>query len=400
MLPLHTQAEVVGFDQTAIAKVLTLDEAEKGQYPRSNVLIWSDTALPNVIEQGYLGIVSPNKLDLAAFTGPSVHNMRTHKVIEPGNVIRVRHDSARISVLYRRGSRSNTLMATERCNSFCIMCSQPPREVSDQWYVDEILKTIPLIDKDSREIGLSGGEPTLLENELMVILHQMKNYLPNTGLHILSNGRKFSDPTFASAVGAVNHPKTTWGIPLYSDSFDTHDYVVQSVGAWDETIEGLYNLAAINASIELRVVVQKSTLPRLSALSHFIARNLSFVDHVAFMGLEPMGFARANYAEIWVDPADCMASLEDAVFHLSNRGISTSLFNFPLCTITPDLRSFSRNSISDWKNKFLPECCDCHATQHCCGFFGTINDAWVSRAVRPFSELEAQVVNNMRGSDG
>ena len=192
---------------------------------------------------------------------------------------------------------------------------------------------------------------------------------------------------FARTVCAVRHPNLTWGIPLYSDCPEIHDYVVQAHSAWGETLAGLYNLAKHDANIEIRVVVQRPNLERLGELAYFIFRNLTFAAHVAFMGLEPIGFARANYEKIWIDPADCMDALSEAVFFLANRGMSVSLYNFPLCTVPVKLKPFSRQSISDWKNTFLPDCVGCTLRGECCGFFRSMDGKWMSRAIKPVTGI-------------
>ena len=318
----------------------------------------------------------------------TVRNMRTPNVVAPGDVIRLVEGSSRVSVLYRRGSNSNTLLATERCNSFCLMCSQPPRDIDDHWLVDDMLATIPLIDKDEVQLGISGGEPTLLGDDLAAVIFQAKRFLPETGLHILSNGRRFSDDAFARMICAVKHPKLMWGTPIYSDSPETHDYIVQSAGAWDETLAGLFNLARNGASIEIRIVLQQENVERLGELAYFIFRNLSFADHVAIMGLEPIGFARRNYDKIWIDPAEHTDVLRDAVFFLANRGMRVSLYNLPLCSLPHDLWAFAPKSISDWKNTYLPECQSCSVRDRCCGFFRTIHRDWISRSFSPIGNLD------------
>ena len=188
------------------------------------------------------------------------------------------------------------------------------------------------------------------------------------------------------------HPNLTWGIPLYSDCPEIHDYIVQAHAAWDETLAGLHNLARYGANIEIRVVVQRPNIERLGELAYFIFRNLTFAGHVAFMGLEPIGFARANYEKIWIDPVDCMDALRDAVFFLANRGMSVSLYNFPLCTVPVELRPYSRQSISDWKNTYLPGCVGCMLRDGCCGFFRSIDGKWMSRGIKAVTGTVGQTV--------
>jgi hypothetical protein len=40
-----------------------------------------------------------------------------------------------------------------------------------------------------------------------------------------------------------------------------------------------------------------------------LARNLTFVDHVALMALENTGFAIANSDKLWIDPLDYRTEL-------------------------------------------------------------------------------------------
>ena len=88
-------------------------------------------------------------------------------------------------MLYRRGANANSLFVTEQCNNLCLMCSQPPRNGDDEGLVREVLELIPLVDKDELQLGLSGGEPTLLGEKFIEILRSCQTHLPTTGLHVL-----------------------------------------------------------------------------------------------------------------------------------------------------------------------------------------------------------------------
>lgn len=93
------------------------------------------------------------------------------------------------------------------------MCSQPPKAINDSWIVDEILEAIPMIDPETEELGFTGGEPTLLGDRLIEVLKSCKQNLPNTSIHVLSNGRKFSDLGFTQAWAKIDHPDLMVGIP-------------------------------------------------------------------------------------------------------------------------------------------------------------------------------------------
>jgi His-Xaa-Ser system radical SAM maturase HxsC len=296
--------------------------------------------------------------------GPDLH------YLADGDVIRVSPD-ARIKTIYRKAGRGVSLLVTERCNSFCVMCSQPPREVNDDYLIDDYLKAVPLFDRSTREIGITGGEPTLLGDRLFTLLRSLKSYLPETSVHILTNGRTARDLSLAERFANLNHPDLMLGIPLYSDVAAIHDFVVQADGAYDETLRGIINLKRYGVRVEIRVVIHKQTYVRLRELARFIVRNLQFVDHVALMGLELMGFARSNLDEVWIDPIEYQGELRDATITLSRAGIRTSIYNHQLCLLDPAIRSFSVKSISDWKNEYMPECTGCSLMAQCGGFFSS-----------------------------
>lgn len=290
-----------------------------------------------------------------------------------GDIIRISHAQKKFRVLYRRQANANHFLVTERCNHLCLMCSQPPRNVSDGWLVDEIVETFSLIDPSERFIGITGGEPTLLGADLIRLLVAAKAYLPRAAVHILTNGRRFAEPAFLAPYVGVRHPNLTAGIPLYADVPSIHDYVVQSHGAFDETIRGILALKAHKQRVEVRVVVHKQTYSRLLKLAEFIARNLTFVDHVAFMGLELTGFTLANLGDLWIDPYEYRDVLGEAVSYLDAQGINISIYNHQLCTLDHSVWRFAKKSISDWKNNYFPECDECAIQELCGGFFASAN---------------------------
>ena len=332
--------------------------------------------------EGYAGMLcmTPAGRD-ETISLPSVFGPPGLEYLTDGDVVRLT-PSGRVNVLYRRASAHNTILTTERCNSFCLMCSQPPKPEEDAWRVDTILRLLDLVDPATNEIGLTGGEPTLLGDGLLAIIDKAATRLPNTAIHLLTNGRRFVDPELANRLGRIGHPDLMLGIPLYSDIDSLHDYVVQAQGAYSETIQGFYNLAAAGVRLELRVVLHKQTFQRLPRLAEFIGRNLPFVEHVALMGLEMFGFTPRNLDVLWIDPVDYWPALEEATLLLSRQGMNVSIYNHQLCTIPESLWPFARKSISDWKNVYLDACESCGVRDFCGGFFQSATKRH-SESIRP-----------------
>ncbi|MFE8645814.1 His-Xaa-Ser system radical SAM maturase HxsC [Sphingomonas sp. NCPPB 2930] len=304
--------------------------------------------------------------------------------LEQDDVVRV--GDGRIRVLYRALSDSNSFLLTERCNNYCLMCSQPPKDIDDSWLLDEAMEAIRLLPASTKEIGITGGEPTLYGRRFIDLLHLAKSYHPQAAVHVLSNGRYFMDLDFCRAYAAVKHPDLMVGIPVYSADPSVHDYVVQAEGAFQETILGILNLKRMKQRVELRVVLHKQTIGGLVQLAEYIARNLLFVDQVALMGLEIMGFARANIHELWIDPADYRDTLSEAVEILRAYGIKTAVYNHPLCLINSDIEDVYVKSISDWKNEFAVECELCLRQQDCGGFFSSGIKYRYSSSLKPFKK--------------
>lgn len=267
-------------------------------------------------------------------------------------------------------SNDNTLFVTSQCNNRCLMCAQPPLNRDDIDFLFE--KNIKLIDNAPKElinIGITGGEPTLLCDKLIYLVEYINCRNPDCIIHILTNGRAFSDIDYARKFHGI--PNLLFGIPLHSDCSDEHDAITQVKGSFNETMKGLYNLATIGADIELRIVINRMNYHRLPELSDFIWRNLPFVAYISFMGLEDTGFSIKNHDIIWIDPIDYQIKLEKAVFNLAGWKLDVSIFNIPICLLKPSLYKFSKKSISDWKVTFLDTCSTCYMKNDCCGLFST-----------------------------
>ncbi|WP_164975301.1 His-Xaa-Ser system radical SAM maturase HxsC [Lutibacter sp. HS1-25] len=277
-----------------------------------------------------------------------------------------------VKILFKHGSNDNLLFVTDQCNSSCLMCSQPPKNVDDIEYFYKINNEIlSLIPKDIEVIGISGGEPTLLGEKLNLILKRLKLEFPNTRVHILSNGRKFFDKNYVSRLSLDINKLATFGIPLYSDIATIHDYVVQAKNAFYQTAIGLHNAARFGLNIEIRIVITKLNYERLPKLAKYIFMNYPFVEHVAFMGVEYTGFAVVNSELIKVNPDVYMDQLKEAVLFLNSMKINTSIYNLPLCLVHRKLWPFSVKSISDWKQEYSNDCKLCEEVNICGGFFRT-----------------------------
>lgn len=402
MLRRDTQFDIRNVEAPKLLKVITPEELiEKGpavcagEAGFSDLILWMEGVLDIHCVQFFTlpvgGFLFKDEVPAHSDSSAIVlSHPKDQEVVQPGDVIAVSPDTNVVRVLYRRGANSNLLFMTDRCNSLCLMCSQPPKDVDDRWHIDENLRLLDLIDPGVEQLGISGGEPTLYREGLLAIIKRASEIVPDKALHILSNGRLLNDPSWVADLKNHGHPCITWGVPLYADNAADHDEVVNAAGAFTQTMAGLYNLQRAGQRIEIRMVLSKLTIPRLPEWSHFVFRNLPFTQHVALMGIENTGLAKKNYEALWVDPADYQDQLALAAHFLDIRGLAVSIYNLPLCVLEPSLGKFYRQSISDWKNMFIDTCQVCSAKHACAGFFKSHSPRWQSRDIHPLSleELE------------
>jgi His-Xaa-Ser system radical SAM maturase HxsC len=367
MIPLTGRAEFVELDRPLNRAVWRLVDAHRLTSQRTGrAYLVADGDVPPA---GFDLYLTKSRRRVPGMSGRTVGLPALLHYLEADDVVAVSDSGEQIHVLWRHGSQQNSVLLTERCDHYCVMCSQPPKRANDDRLLDNAFELIRLLPRTTSDIAFTGGEPTLYGEGLIRLLTLCRNLLPFAAVHILSNGRRFSDITFASSYAAIGNPQMMVGIPIYGAEPCLHDYVVQARGAFDDTIRGILNLGQLRQRIELRVVLHKLTAPHLVEIADFIARNLPFVEQVAMMGLEMIGFARANIDDVWIDPVEYQGELVEAVRRLDRRRVRTMIYNHQLCLLDRELWPFAVKSISDWKNEYHPECSSCSVLHKCGGFF-------------------------------
>jgi His-Xaa-Ser system radical SAM maturase HxsC len=301
-------------------------------------------------------------------SNPVVYNIPEKVELNNGDVVLVT-PSGLCTVLYEIASAHNAIMATERCNHRCIMCPQPPI-VQEKDKTEFNLRLIDLFDSSTQEVGITGGEPTLIGDNLFKLIRHIQKRLPHSAISILSNGVRFADKEYAKQLALCNHHDIQIDIPLFSDIAEIHNHIV-GAKTFYKTVQGLYNLALFRQRIGLRVVVHKQTYNRLPQLADYIYHNFPFVCQVAFMQMETIGLAESNIEKLWIDPFDYQNELREAVLLLRDRGIPSFVYNAQLCILPEDIREFAVQSISDWKDIYIDECSECECKGSCAGFFAS-----------------------------
>lgn len=348
----------------------------KNIFNRKDYILVNENTSEN--KKGYLATITSKQVDVA--NGCVISDVANIDSFNEGDIVLI-NKSGEIIFLYEIKSSHNAIFATEKCNHRCIMCPQPPvLEEDDKTPLN--MKLISLMDKKTLEIGITGGEPTLIGDKLFDIIKQIQKYLPNTGISLLTNGVKFADKSYAFNLARCYCKDLQVDIPIFSDVASEHNRIV-GAKTFYKTVQGIYNLALWKIRIGLRIVIHKQTYKRLPQLADYIYHNFPFVAQVAFLQMETTGCAYNNIDDLWIDPHDYNDYLREAVLLLDNRGLKPFIYNAQLCVLPEDIRRFAINSISDWKDTYLPICEECNLKNKCGGLFAS-NQTMHSKYITPF----------------
>ena len=238
---------------------------KRNVFRRKDTILVADDLLN--IPYGYSAAITNNKLSGNGCA--CVVEKQELREFNEGDVVLI-SKTGEIIFLYEINSLHNAIFATERCNHRCIMCPQPPVE-SETDKTPFNLKLISLMDKNTRELGITGGEPTLIGDKLFDLIRQIQKYQPKAAISLLTNGVKFADKSYAMKLAMCKHHDLQIDIPIFSDIAEEHNSIV-GVKTFYKTVQGLYNLALFNLQIGLRIVIHKLTYKRLPQLADYILK--------------------------------------------------------------------------------------------------------------------------------
>ena len=74
---------------------------------------------------GYSGLLTPAKLERQIGSVPTISSVRQIDHLRTHDIVSMEPTNGFVRTLYRPDSQHNVVFATERCNSNCLMCSQP-----------------------------------------------------------------------------------------------------------------------------------------------------------------------------------------------------------------------------------------------------------------------------------
>jgi len=143
---------------------------------RTDRILVAETVPDNPKELfGYKGFLTNAKLERQIEALPNVSSVRDLDHLRTDDIVAMEPVNGFVRTVYRPDSEHNVIFTTERCNSNCLMCSQPPQDRDDTGALTERnLEIIRLIDRPPTCLVITGGEPTLLGGRLFTIIAALR----------------------------------------------------------------------------------------------------------------------------------------------------------------------------------------------------------------------------------
>ncbi len=186
------------------------------------------------------------------------------------------------------------------CNNKCRFCLTNV-EAKDKKFVPLAVLKKELRDYYKRgycQVGFLGGEPTI--HPRILELASFARGIGFTQIHIVSNGRRYSDKKFLA--GLVKSGVNKFYVSIHSHKAELEDYLTSVEGSFKEKVAGLKNLkelqkqGAIPGRIYLNTVINKLNYRHLEQVVRYFSK-LGFSDF-RFDFIRPEGRALAKSAEL------------------------------------------------------------------------------------------------------
>src|SRR5690348_174355 len=127
MIRLHSRGNADSLDAPIVGIVRWQDQGRALGVYTSRLEASVSNCTPNAVVRATDAIIPP-EWELQRL--PTITISGDIQPLDDGDIVGLQ-SSGYVRTLFRAASANNSLFVTEQCNSYCLMCSQPPRRVND-----------------------------------------------------------------------------------------------------------------------------------------------------------------------------------------------------------------------------------------------------------------------------
>lgn len=284
-----------------------------------------------------------------------------------------------------------------KCDNRCVMCTnmrgfpeQDALQYGLEWQVRKMERYLRGMGKTYLKnadnpgfLNLTGGEPTLHPDFIKLITY-FRGRLAGVNITLLSNGRRLSDPVFRKRFVAAARPPFTVGIPLHGPTAALHDRIAGVKGAFRQTVAGLKGLLAAEngPAVEFRLVLHRLNIASFSGTLRFIKKNFPGAARVVAIHYEIEGSSEENHEQLALKLSDsgrALGAAEDLI-----KGFPDfRLYHFPLCLVSPGLRSRCWITLPREDRVYPAACRGCALRPGCLGLMKDYRRKFGDSELRP-----------------
>ena len=231
--------------------------------------------------------------------------------------------------------RNGYLALGYACNEKCRCCPLVAKKDREKYYpTKQLLNDVEkMLSYGITDVTLSGGEPTLHPDFFRLISLFHSN---GVGVHVLSNGERFSNPDFADAFMAhVAEGVLTVTTTFHSWNASEHEYQNETPGSFQRSLKGVQYLDRHRMNISIKHCITADNYRQLPTFLQFALDSFSSRAEIQFWGIDLNGIDHERAKESFVAFSDIGYYLQKAIdlFEASERYNHQVLTinNLPLC---------------------------------------------------------------------
>ena len=179
------------------------------------------------------------------------------------------------------------------CNNHCRFCVQGDKRTKfGDKDTERIKKEMEEAVKDCQGIVLTGGEVTLRSDFLELVRYAKK--VGFKAIQVQTNGRMFAYPDFCKKT--IKAGANEFSPALHGHNGELHDYLTRAEGSFEQTVQGIKNLKALNQKVITNTVVTRSNYRHLPEIAELLVSLR--VDQYQFAFVHALGSAKENFKEV------------------------------------------------------------------------------------------------------
>ena len=222
------------------------------------------------------------------------------------------------------------------CNEKCRCCPLSFKKERVQVVpTDELFKeAFEMLKYGVTDVTLSGGEPTIHPEFIKIVSFFLEK---NINVHILSNGERFSDKSFADElIKLAKSGELTVTTTFHSHIPEKHEFQNGTEGSFQRSLAGLRYLDESGVCISIKHCITSDNYHELPLFMEFALNNFSINAELQMWGIDLCGLDEVSSKRSFIDFRLIGSHLQKAIDVFENYGRTQkqalTINNIPLCT--------------------------------------------------------------------